>query len=206
MKALILVDIQNDFCLNGALAVKNGDEVVAVANQLNMAMIFDYVVLTQDWHPKSHKSFASNNKDAKVGELGSLNGNPQIWWPDHCVWGEKGAEFHKDLLTGRANLILRKGMDPEVDSYSGFHDNAGKPSGLGEWLKANKVKEVYIMGLATDYCIKYTALGSVSSGFTTYLVEDGCRAVQPEGGVNAIAIMRKEGVKITNSKKLLKQI
>ncbi len=208
MKALILVDIQNDFALpNGALSVPKGNEVVAVANRLNTSTMFDYFVLLQDWHPMSHKSFASKNKGAEVGTLGELNGNPQIWWPDHCIWGTSGSEFHKSLLTGRANLILRKGMDPEVDSYSGFFDNAGLTTGLGDWLEANGVKETYIMGLATDYCVRFTALDSAQLLFATYLIEDGCRAVnlQPDDGKNAIVEMKKAGITVITSKELLKE-
>jgi len=207
MKALILVDIQNDFCPKGALAVANGDEVVPVANQLNTSMMFDYVVLTQDWHPMSHKSFACNNENAEVGTLGELNGLPQVWWPNHCEWGTPGAEFHKNLMTGRANLILRKGMDHEVDSYSGFFDNAGRPTGLGDWLASQQVKEVYIMGLATDYCVKFTALDCAKLLFKTYLIEDGCRAVnlQPNDGVKAIEEMKSADIEVVNSTQLLKE-
>ncbi len=208
MKALILVDIQNDFAFSvGALSVPKGEEVVAVANRLNTSAMFDYFILTQDHHPMSHKSFASNNKGAEVGTLGELNGNPQIWWPPHCIWGTPGNEFHRNLLTGRANLILRKGMDPEVDSYSGFFDNAGRSTGLGDWLTANNVKEVYVAGLALDVCVKHTALDSARLLFTTYLIEDGCRAVnlQPDDGKKAIAEMKKAGITIVTSKELLKE-
>jgi len=207
MKALILVDIQNDFCPKGALAVTKGAEVVPVANRLNTSMMFDYVVLTQDWHPSSHKSFASNNEGAEAWTLGELNGLPQVWWPNHCEWGNKGAEFHKNLLTGRANLILRKGMDPEVDSYSGFFDNAKRSTGLGDWLAAQHIKEVYIMGLATDYCVKFTALDCARLLFKTYLIEDGCRAVnlQPDDGAKAIKEMKSADIEVVNSTQLLKE-
>ena len=207
MKALILVDIQNDFCPGGALAVNHGNEVVAVANRLSKSGAFNYIVLTQDWHPQEHRSFASNNDGAKVGTLGELNGLPQVWWPDHCVWNTPGSELHKNLLTGRANLIIRKGMDKAVDSYSGFFDNDGSPVGLGSYLKERSAREVYIMGLATDYCIKFTALDCVKLGFDTYLIEDGCRAVNinPDDGDKAIEEMKAAGIKVVHSDTLTKR-
>lgn len=206
MKALVLVDLQNDFCPGGALAVNEGDKVVPVGNRLITSGNFDITILTQDWHPPTHKSFRSNNDvpdDEIVGELG---GKPQVWWPNHCVWSTKGAEFHKNLLPGRANLILRKGMDSEVDSYSGFFDNDGKSVGLAGYLKGRGVTDVYIMGLATDYCVKFTALDSVKCGFNTYLITDGCRAVNiSEGdGEAAISEMKSAGVTLIKSDKLTK--
>lgn len=199
MKTLVLVDIQNDFCKGGALAVKDGDAVVPVANRLIVEGKFDLIVATQDYHPPTHKSFASNNKDVKVGTLGTLNGLPQVWWPNHCTWGSKGAEFHKNLLSGRLAAIFRKGMDPEVDSYSGFFDNGRKhPTGLAGYLKDVGATELFVLGLATDYCVKFTALDAVSLGFKTNLVLDGCRAVNlnPDDGAKAVAEMKEKGVKI----------
>lgn len=203
--ALVVVDLQNDFMPDGALPVQDGDEVVPVANRLITSCNFNFVVLTQDWHPASHKSFASNNKGAEVGMVGQLNGLSQIWWPDHCVWNTPGAELHKNLLTGRANLILRKGMDPGVDSYSAFKDNNGTLVGLGGYLKDRDVKEVYVCGLALDYCVKYTAIDSVGYGFNTFLIRDGCRSVNTNSShidkmVEEIRVMDK--VKIVNSDSL----
>lgn len=207
MKALILVDIQQDFCAGGALAVKDGDQVVPVANRLTTSDNFDVIVLSQDWHPQSHKSFASNNSGTKVGDLGELGGKPQVMWPDHCVWNTPGSEFHKNLLTGRASLILRKGMNREVDSYSAFYDNDGTPVGLKGYLKDRDVTEVYIMGLATDYCIKFTVLDSVKCGFETYLIKDGCRAVNisSDDGADAIKEMKNAGAKVVHSDKYTKR-
>lgn len=200
MKALIIVDLQNDFMPGGALAVKGGNEVVPVANRLSSSCKFDLIVLTQDWHPSGHKSFASSSGEP-VGTMGELNGKPQIWWPDHCVWGTPGAEFHKNLMTGRANLIIRKGMDRKVDSYSAFYDNDGSSVGLGGYLRDRNVGEVYVCGLATDYCVKFTALDAVKLGFNTRLFEDGCRPVNvnPNDGNKAIEEMKTAGIEILHS-------
>ena len=201
MKALILVDLQNDFMPKGALAVKDGAEVVPVANRLSSSMKFDIIVATQDWHPAGHSSFKSTGKDGV--------------WPDHCVWNTKGSEFHKNLLTGRFNLILRKGMDKSVDSYSGFYDNNGAGTGLASYLSErmkkaieNDVAEVYIMGLATDYCVKFTALDCVKAGFNrTFLIEDGCRAVNANDGDGdkAIEEMKGAGIVFVHSDTLTKR-
>lgn len=206
MKALILVDLQNDFMPGGALAVKEGNLVVPVGNRLITSGNFDITVLTQDWHPPGHGSFASVS-GKEIGTLGELNGTPQIWWPDHCVWSTKGADFHKNLLPGRTNLIIRKGMDKEVDSYSGFFDNDGSSVGLGGYLKDRAVTKTYIMGLALDYCVKFTALDSAKLGFETHLVIDGCRAVNiNEGdGDKAVTEMTQAGVKIAKSDPLVKR-
>lgn len=201
MKTLLLIDLQNDFMLRGALAVKDGDQVVPIANRLITSDNFNLIVLTQDFHPPAHKSFASNNPGTKVGGIGELNGKPQVWWSDHCVRNTSGADFHKNLLTERANLILRKGMNENVDSYSGFYDNDGNSVGLGSYLSERGAEEVYIMGLATDYCVKFTALDCAKLGFDTYLIEDGCRAVNInlDDGTNAIVEMKAAGIKVVHS-------
>lgn len=177
MKTLILVDIQNDFCPGGALTVPNGDEIVAVANAV-MTKDFDLVIATKDWHPANHGSFAVNHPGKNVYDVVNLSGLEQVLWPAHCVQGTFGAELHSDLkLRGRVRLFV-KGTDPEVDSYSGFFDNARKNStGLGEYLKRCGVDEIFIMGLATDYCVKFTALDAVDLGFSVNVIVDGCRAV-----------------------------
>jgi nicotinamidase/pyrazinamidase len=198
-RALILVDIQNDFTPGGSLAVKDGDKVVPVANA--MAKKFDLIVATQDWHPADHGSFASN-RGGIVGELSSLGGLPQVLWPDHCVQGTPGADFHQDLDMTRVTKVFRKGTDPSIDSYSGFFDNGHRKStGLGEWLRELGVTNVYVLGLATDYCVRYTALDAVELGFRTYLVEDGTRGVELHPGDVAAAIeeMRQAGVKVVGS-------
>lgn len=185
-RALILVDLQNDFMPGGALAVPRGDEVIAVANALKP--LFDIVVATQDWHPQNHGSFASNNPGKTPFEMGELDGSPQVMWPDHCVQGTKGADFHPDLdLQGVT--IFRKGTEPNIDSYSGFHDNGHRKStGLGEWLRAHDVTHVYIMGLATDYCVKATAIDAKVEGFTTFFIPEGSRGVNMKASDSSAAI------------------
>lgn len=198
-KVLIIVDMQNDFCPGGALAVKEGDQIVVLINKLQSK--FDLVVATQDWHPRNHKSFARNN-GKKVGEVIELNGLKQILWPDHCVQGTEGAELRKDLDTAKIQKIFQKGTDPNIDSYSGFFDNGHKKAtGLGEYLKKQGVDSVYIVGLATDYCVKFTALDAVELGFKTYLIQDACRGVnlQKDDADHAIQEMKAKGVVIVNS-------
>lgn len=196
MKALIIVDMQNDFCPGGALPVKDGNTIVPVIKDLMKK--FDLVVATQDWHLKDHGSFASNHKK-KPGEMIVLNGLDQILWPDHCVQGTKGAEFVKGLDVKRIVRVFQKGMDKGVDSYSGFFDNGHKnATGLGDYLKQQKVTEVYVAGLATDYCVKFTALDAVALGFKTFLIQDACKGVDlVDGDVDkAIEEMKQRGIKV----------
>jgi nicotinamidase/pyrazinamidase len=200
MKALLLIDIQNDFCAHGALEVKDGDAVVPIANRLMPH--FDVVVATQDWHPADHKSFAANHLWRKVGQVIDLNGLPQILWPMHCVQNMMGASFHRSLNTEWVHHVVQKGTDTEIDSYSGFFDNGKrKQTDMDAYLKSKSVTDVYVMGLATDYCVKYTALDAVSLRYKTYLIEDGCRGVNlNEGDVeNAVAEMAANGIDIINS-------
>ena len=194
-KALIIVDVQNDFTPGGALAVPEGDQVVKVINSLQPK--YDLVIATQDWHPANHGSFASNHPGKKPGEIISLNGLTQILWPDHCVQGTVGAQFVKDLDIAKIAQVFRKGTDPDVDSYSGLFDNGHrKDTGLGDFLKDQKVDDVYIVGLATDYCVKFTALDCRNLGFRTHVLQAGCRAVnlQPGDGEQALDQMRRAGV------------
>lgn len=203
-KALILVDLQNDFCELGALAVPNGNEVVPLANQLMPQ--FDLVVATQDWHPGDHGSFAANHPWRKPGQIIELNGLSQILWPIHCVQESFGAEFVDELETEKIDKVFPKGTDAGIDSYSGFFDNGHRNStGLGDFLKEKDVKEVYIMGLAADYCVKFTALDAVDLGFKTYLVEDGTRGVniQEDDTLNAFKEMKEKGIIFTNTKEIL---
>lgn len=200
MEALILVDIQNDFCPGGALAIERGDEVVEVANRLGP--LFDLVVATQDWHPENHESFAANQPGKEVGETIELGGIEQVLWPTHCVQGSEGAAFVSGLDTDCISRVFQKGIDPEIDSYSGFNDNGGKRStGLADFLRSRQVDSIVVLGLATDYCVKFTALEGVREGFSVTLVEDGCRGVelQPGDCAAAIAEMREAGVEITTS-------
>ena len=203
MKALILVDLQNDFCPGGALAVPDGDKVISVANRLLDK--FDLVVATQDWHPANHGSFAANHPGKKMFEMIDLNGLPQVLWPNHCVQNQPGAAFVKKLNAAKIKKVFQKGTDAAIDSYSGFFDNGHrKATGLGDYLKAQGADEVYVLGLATDYCVKFTALDARQLGFKTYFVEDASRGVNLKPGdvANAIAEMKKAGVIVTTADKV----
>ncbi|SHO56423.1 bifunctional nicotinamidase/pyrazinamidase [Vibrio quintilis] len=192
-KTLVIVDVQNDFSSEGALAVPDGESVVPVINQI--MPFFDFVIATQDWHPEAHASFAST-QECQPGDVIDLGGFQQVMWPDHCVQGTKGAEFIKGLNTDKINHIIRKGTDIEIDSYSGFYDNNKKKStGLAEFLASPDLHELYIVGLATDYCVRYTALDAVASGFKTYVIQDACRGVnqQPGDDEKAFYEMSKAG-------------
>ena len=196
MPTLIIVDVQNDFCPGGALAVPEGDQIVPLINSLQLR--YDLVVATQDWHPADHGSFAANHPGRSPGELIELAGLPQVLWPVHCVQDTPGAEFHPGLNRDRIARVFRKGTNPQIDSYSGFFDNGHRAStGLGEFLRQRGVKEVHVCGLATDYCVKWTALDAVDLGFETYLLEDACRGVELHPGdvQKAIDQMRRQGVK-----------
>ncbi|HKC59859.1 MAG TPA: bifunctional nicotinamidase/pyrazinamidase [Myxococcales bacterium] len=200
MKALILVDIQNDFLPGGALGVPRGNEVVPIANRLQPR--FGLVVATQDWHPPGHGSFASAHPGRKPGEFVELAGLRQVLWPDHCVQGAAGAAFAPDLTMSRVEAIIRKGTDPSIDSYSGFFDNGHRKStGLGDYLRGRGATDIYVLGLATDYCVKSTALDAARLGFRTFLVEDGSRGVELSKGDVARALdeARKGGVEIVQS-------
>ena len=194
MNALLLIDIQNDFLPGGALAVARGDEVIAAANALIPG--FPLVVATQDWHPAGHGSFAST-QGAAVGTMGTLGGLPQVMWPDHCVQGTRGAEFADTLSTDRVEAIFRKGVDPTVDSYSGFWDNGQRrQTGLAGYLRGRGVTDVTVVGLATDYCVKFTALDARAEGFSVRVVLAACRGVELVVGdvERAVAELRGAGV------------
>ena len=196
-RALIVVDLQNDFCAGGALAVKDGDAVIAVANRLMPH--FATVVATQDHHPADHGSFATNQQGLAVGQVFQLGGLPQVAWPAHCVQGTRGAELHPELVAGSISQVFPKGTDAAVDSYSGFFDNGRRKStGLAEWLRERGIRDLYVLGLATDYCVKATVLDAIDQGFSVWLIEDGCRAVDlAEGdGERAIGEMRAAGATI----------
>ena len=200
MRALLLIDIQNDFLPGGALAVPQGDTIIPVVNQLQHP--FSLVAATQDWHPVNHGSFAVNHPGKNVHDQIELNGLPQTLWPVHCVQDTPGAELASALDRDRIAKVFQKGVDSGVDSYSGFFDNGHRRStGMGDWLKSNRVTEVYLCGLATDYCVKFTALDAISLGFKTTLVEDACRGVnlKPDDVRAAIAEMQRSGVRIVQS-------
>jgi len=203
MKALLLVDLQNDFCPGGALAVPEGNTVIPLANALMKNV--DLVVATQDWHPANHGSFAANHVGKNVFEMIDLAGLPQVLWPVHCVQNTPGAAFVNELNAKGIHNVFKKGTDPSIDSYSGFFDNGHrKATGLGEYLKQKGVTDVYVLGLATDYCVKFTALDARTLGFKTFFVEDASRGVnlQPTDVVKAIADMKAAGVTIMNSNTL----
>jgi nicotinamidase/pyrazinamidase len=195
--ALLMVDLQNDFCPGGNLAVPEGDKVVALANQLQLN--FNCVVATQDWHPADHLSFAENHSNQKVGNIVQLNSITQILWPTHCVQESKGAEFHPELDITRVNKIIFKGTNREIDSYSAFFDNAHQRStGLADYLKEQGITKLHVMGLATDYCVKYTCLDAIQLGFEVSIILDGCRGVELQVGDvdKAIREMEQAGVSL----------
>lgn len=196
--ALVLVDLQYDFCPGGALAVAHGDETIAVANaQIEKAAV---VVATQDWHPADHGSFAANRPGTVPYDLGELGGLPQVMWPVHCVQGTRGAELHDGLARDRIAHVSRKGTDASVDSYSGFFDNGKrKATDLHAWLQGRGVTALTVLGLATDYCVKFTCLDARALGYPVTLVAPGCRAVnlRPDDGARAIEEMRAAGVTIS---------
>jgi nicotinamidase/pyrazinamidase len=195
--ALLLVDIQNDFLPGGALAVGRGDEVIEVANRLMSA--YRHVIATQDWHPADHLSFASQHHGKRIGDVIELDGLSQVLWPDHCVQNSHGAEFPAQLNRRGIEHVVRKGTDRSIDSYSGFFDNARrKATGLEEYLRARGIAEIHVMGLATDYCVKATALDAVDLDFRTVLLNEGVRGVElsPDDCDRAIDQMRAAGVEI----------
>ncbi len=200
MKALILVDLQNDFVPGGALPVPEGDKVAPIANRLQQ--LFELVVATQDWHPADHGSFAANHPGKKPGDVIELNGLQQVLWPVHCVQETHGAEFVPGFQRQRIAQVFHKGVDPEIDSYSGFHDNAHRrATGLGDFLKSKGVDEVFIAGLATDYCVRFSAMDAVVLGFKTHVILDACRGVNLKPGDvdEALTAIKNAGVTLMQS-------
>ena len=196
-EAIIVIDVQNDFCPGGALAVDGGDEIVAPIN----ALMPDYQVrvLTQDWHPAGHSSFASSHGGKAPFELTEMPYGPQVLWPDHCIQGTQGAAFHPSLATNAADLVIRKGFRPSIDSYSAFFENDhSTPTGLEGYLKTRGVDTVVLVGLATDFCVSYSAVDAAKLGFKTRVIESLCRAIDLEGSlVTAQNAMREAGVELT---------
>ena len=182
--ALLVIDVQNDFCPGGALAVEDGDAVVPLINQLIPR--FDVCVFTQDWHPPSHSSFASSHDGKAPFEFVELSYGEQVLWPDHCVQGSAGAEFHADLNQAGAELVIRKGYNPALDSYSAFFENDHEtPTGLTGYLRTRGVRRVLLAGLATDFCVAYSAEDAAREGFEAIVVEDACRAINLDGSLTA---------------------
>ena len=191
---LLVIDVQNDFCPGGALAVARGDEVVAVVNRL--APRFSHVVMTQDWHPPGHLSFASAHPGRRPFDTIELAYGAQTLWPDHCVQESDGAAFHRGLHLPGAELVLRKGFRPAINSYSAFYENDRRtPTGLAGYLRERGFKRVFLVGLATDFCVHYSAVDARREGFAAVLVEDGCRAIDLAGSLaDAMAKMAEAGV------------
>jgi len=180
--ALIVVDIQNDFCPGGSLAVPRGDEVIPIVNRL--AARFANVVLTQDWHPRGHLSFASSHPGKKPFETVTVSYGPQVLWPDHCVQATAGAEFHLALQIPHAGLVLRKGIHRSIDSYSAFYENDRKtPTGLLGYLRERGLARVFLVGLAFDFCVRYSAEDAHREGFAAFVVEDACRGIDVDGSM-----------------------
>ncbi|MGV8938772.1 MAG: bifunctional nicotinamidase/pyrazinamidase [Allorhizobium sp.] len=205
-KALLLIDIQNGFCPGGNLAVGDGDAVVPVANALIDSGAYDLVVASQDWHPRDHGSFASQHPGKSPFEIGELSGKPQMLWPDHCVEGTADADLHPGLHKGRIDYIQKKGMNPEVDSYSAFRDNdRAALTGLADYLTSKNVTELDLGGLATDYCVKFSALDAVDMlpGAKIRFIADMSRGIDPNGVEAAIAEMKSAGIDVVTSQDLL---
>lgn len=181
---LLVIDVQNDFCPGGALEVPRGDEVVPVINDL--ISLFDHVILTQDWHPRGHSSFASSHPGEQPFSEISMDYGPQTLWPDHCIQGGKGAEFHDGLSWTKAEMVIRKGFRSGIDSYSAFFENdKTTPTGLTGYLRERGFTRVFCAGLAFDYCVRYSAEDAQHQRFETYVIEDACRAIDMQGSAAA---------------------
>ncbi len=202
MKALLLIDIQNDFLPGGRLAVPEGDAIIPLVNALQPR--FDLVVATQDWHPAGHQSFASSHAGRHPFEQIDLHGLPQVLWPDHCTQASPGAALAPALRPERIEAIFRKGTNPEIDSYSAFFDNGHRKStGLADYLRGRQVREVYVAGLAGDYCVYYSALDALAAGFATFVITDATRAIDADGFRAALADLQAKGAHLVESPSLL---
>ncbi len=203
MKALLVVDIQNDFCPGGALAVPGGDEIVPIVNRL--IDTFDSVIQTQDWHPAGHSSFASAHDGKNPYDLVKMDYGDQVLWPDHCVQGSKGADFHPDLITDKTDVIIRKGFRKTIDSYSTFFENdQTTPTGLSGYLKERNITDLYTVGLATDFCVKWSVLDGIKEGFNMILIEDAVRGIDLNGSLHvALDEMKKNGARFIHSNEIL---
>ena len=197
--ALILIDIQNDFCPGGALAVDDGDKIIEISNKLQEK--FKINIITQDWHPPNHKSFASNHLNKIPFSTVETFYGTQVLWPDHCMQGSIGAEFHPKLVTKNADLIIRKGFRPEIDSYSAFFDNDHKtPTGLYGYLQSRGVDTIYLCGLALDFCVYFSAIDGIKLDFKVNVIKDACRAIDLEGSLNkSLNDMKNKGVDLVYS-------
>lgn len=200
--ALIVIDVQNDFCPGGALAVQDGDAVIPVIQRI--APLFEHVLLTQDWHPVGHSSFASVHPGKRAFEQVEMSYGAQTLWPDHCVQGSRGAEFHADLKLPRAELILRKGFRAGIDSYSAFFENdRSTATGLAGYLRERGIVRVFLAGLAYDYCVGFSALDARRLGLPAVIVRDACRAIDLNGSVARMeAEFAAAGVEVVDSNEL----
>ncbi|ATA24066.1 nicotinamidase [Brenneria goodwinii] len=199
-RALLLIDLQNDFCPGGALAVSEGDRVIEVANRAIAACAAANVavIASQDWHPANHGSFAVN-ANAPVGEIGELDGLPQVWWPVHCVQNQPGAQFHPALNQQAIDWVVRKGTQANIDSYSAFFDNGHRAkTDLDDWLRAHGVTHLTVMGIATDYCVKFSVLDALALGYKTDVLVEGCRGVNlnPQDSRTALQEMQRQGANL----------
>ena len=203
MDALLIVDVQNDFCPGGALEVPNGDQIVPIINQLSAE--FDAIIQTQDWHPAGHSSFASSHDGKSPFETTEMPYGTQVLWPDHCVQGSKGAAFHPDLETDHSQLIIRKGFRREIDSYSAFYENDDETTtGLTGYLRERGIDTLYAVGLATDFCVKWSVVDGLKEGFEVYVVEDAVKGIDIEGSVDqAWSEMRDAGAQKISSRAIL---
>jgi Amidases related to nicotinamidase len=205
-RALLIVDVQNGFCPGGNLPVAEGDKIVPIINAMTASGFYDIIVASQDWHPAGHGSFASAHGKNPF-EMGELGGQPQVMWPDHCVQGTKDAEFHPDLDMSKIDFIQQKGQDPQVDSYSAFRDNAeNTKTGLDEWLSSRGVYQIDVCGLATDFCVKFSALDAkrmMTNYCNVRFIEDASRGISEEGVADAKKEMKKAGIDIIDSNFIL---
>jgi nicotinamidase/pyrazinamidase len=204
-KSLIVVDVQNDFLEGGNLEVKDSNKIIPVINDMIVKGDFDYIIFTKDWHPSDHKSFASQYENKNVFDVINLNGIQQVLWPDHCIQNTPGSYIHNEIIIGKPNsYIFKKGMNPNVDSYSAFYDNDHKSStGLSEFLKSKDVTRTVICGLAMDFCVKYTAIDSVNEGFDTTLVLDATQSIDTDKSGH-LEEMKNNGISFEYSEKFIK--
>ncbi|MDY0202013.1 MAG: bifunctional nicotinamidase/pyrazinamidase [Bacteroidales bacterium] len=201
MKTLVIVDVQNDFMPGGSLAIKNGHTIVPLINSIQNK--FDLVVATQDWHPPTHASFASNHANKKLFDTIKINGLEQVLWPNHCVQGTFGAEFHSGLKTDKIAAVFRKGMNVEIDSYSGFYDNGHlKSTGLAGYLKELRAKNLYFCGLAADICVYFSVLDALKEGFSATMIEDASRPLSEPDFVEIKKELIAKGANIISSSEL----
>ena len=195
MKTLVLVDIQNDFLKGGSLAVPEGEKIIKPINKIIKQ--YDLVIATKDWHPKNHISFASNHSDKKIGDIINVNGVDQVLWPDHCIQNSYGSDFPEQLDISKLAKVIYKGSDANIDSYSGFFDNGHfRSTGLSDYLKSKYVYKIDYVGLATDYCLKYTAIDSVSEGFKTRVLINCIKGIEEKGCELALNEMKSKGIEL----------